>query len=1063
MTKLLGLVATEIVYQRFSHKQKFRREVEEMATTREQLIETVEEMLQPNVEGNIDNETLQALFKMFLQYSVDSSFEVWKEANPTGTKANFIAFLVGPQGIQGIQGISAYQVALVNGYTGTQAEWLLSLKSIRATALGPYDVTTNTPALTAVPSGALVDGDYYDLVSAGTIGFAGANFASGANVKSGDQLKKVGALWYLVPAYNRFTRDYIKLSAPVLSTIEENIIRAIKVLDLTVPSSQKDNDWRITFVTTVPTTTSLQASFKYRLQIRNLDTNTNFALVNENATFDASSLNGDKYYAGSVTVGADTVVFNVSIDWNFLLGLGANFEYNNTTTSYLKLKTGIYTQRAEIIKLVDAGDAALKTEIDNGRYDFLADKTKNFSTTEKHILRAIKLLDITVPSAEKGDDWRVTFVTTTPVSAGLVANFKYRFQIRNITKGKDYALINENATFDANTLNGFKSYSGTSTNGTTTIEFNIQFDWSYLLSVGGTFEFSDYGSNLVLRKGVFSQSTDNAKRLSVVEASNTLLAGTKVPAIETILSDFNTSRLYTINDGFYVANTAVGLVPAIVPNATRRYVKLPVKASDIFYVTSTVNGSALALATFVDASNVVLSVVEPGVDNTDHVHVNYALTPPTNAVFCYIDGSTLVDIVIDRMKPNYWFGIDGIYYYSTYRRSAKYPISPTDKIKITTTVNGAGVWSVVYLNAAGNVINGASQGKGENGEDKTWTDLLLVPPATATHFILNSNTATPYYLYTPQPIVQAASKVYVDAIFAAINATIATVNAAINAVRLLFKVLTGKTGVTYGTSLVDSSLWPVDAFTILGGTGINKGVGSSTARISRADGSYNGLAWQNYCYALMHTIEEKQYIIDNWDWIKVGLTNNPPTVLSSAEQAKILGCSYQNRVLPYLNGTLPMPDIFLLEHGRNDGYSNDLTVFPADRTDRRYYLGAMCFLIDLIYEYNPYARIAIIGYYEDDDLVNVSVAQLALAKLFKLPILKTWELSGFSQQKVKGSYVKWGQAPWNAYVPVGQDTSQDMTVRRVQIPDNIHFSSDLTGKAQDKMTKLVTNFLKTLF
>jgi hypothetical protein len=34
------------------------------------------------------------------------------------------------QGEQGIQGISAYQVALNNGFVGTEQEWLESLKGI---------------------------------------------------------------------------------------------------------------------------------------------------------------------------------------------------------------------------------------------------------------------------------------------------------------------------------------------------------------------------------------------------------------------------------------------------------------------------------------------------------------------------------------------------------------------------------------------------------------------------------------------------------------------------------------------------------------------------------------------------------------------------------------------------------------------------------------------------------------------------------------------------------------------------------------------------------------------
>lgn len=61
-----------------------------------------------------------------------------------GTEEQWLADLQGPQGIQGLQGIqgpegprgpsgydgeSAYETAVNNGYTGTEAEWLNSLKA----------------------------------------------------------------------------------------------------------------------------------------------------------------------------------------------------------------------------------------------------------------------------------------------------------------------------------------------------------------------------------------------------------------------------------------------------------------------------------------------------------------------------------------------------------------------------------------------------------------------------------------------------------------------------------------------------------------------------------------------------------------------------------------------------------------------------------------------------------------------------------------------------------------------------------------------------------------------
>ncbi|MBQ3447528.1 MAG: collagen-like protein [Synergistaceae bacterium] len=76
-----------------------------------------------------------------------SAYELAVQEGYTGTLTSWIASLkgakgdtgstgptgatgpTGPQGVQGIQGLSAYQVAQAAGYTGTQAEWLESLKA----------------------------------------------------------------------------------------------------------------------------------------------------------------------------------------------------------------------------------------------------------------------------------------------------------------------------------------------------------------------------------------------------------------------------------------------------------------------------------------------------------------------------------------------------------------------------------------------------------------------------------------------------------------------------------------------------------------------------------------------------------------------------------------------------------------------------------------------------------------------------------------------------------------------------------------------------------------------
>lgn len=56
-----------------------------------------------------------------------SAYEVAVANGFVGTEAQWLDSLVGADGAQGIDGLSAYEVAVVNGFVGTEAEWLESL------------------------------------------------------------------------------------------------------------------------------------------------------------------------------------------------------------------------------------------------------------------------------------------------------------------------------------------------------------------------------------------------------------------------------------------------------------------------------------------------------------------------------------------------------------------------------------------------------------------------------------------------------------------------------------------------------------------------------------------------------------------------------------------------------------------------------------------------------------------------------------------------------------------------------------------------------------------------
>ena len=120
----------------------------------------------------------------------------------------------------------------------------------------------------------------------------------------------------------------------------------------------------------------------------------------------------------------------------------------------------------------------------------------------------------------------------------------------------------------------------------------------------------------------------------------------------------------------------------------------------------------------------------------------------------------------------------------------------------------------------------------------------------------------------------------------------------------------------------------------------------------------------------------------------------------------------------------------------------------------------MNYLIDLILQYDPYARIAIVGHYENDtSFSRVCVAQTVLADYWNIPILDMWNKTGFSQQLVPGSKSLWTQSPWNLYI-LNQDTNADFNRQRLYCPDGIHPHSDITGKTTELFDQYIRKFSK---
>ena len=230
---------------------------------------------------------------------------------------------------------------------------------------------------------------------------------------------------------------------------------------------------------------------------------------------------------------------------------------------------------------------------------------------------------------------------------------------------------------------------------------------------------------------------------------------------------------------------------------------------------------------------------------------------------------------------------------------------------------------------------------------------------------------------------------------------------------------TGKTFLWMGTSIPAGSdpdagqgagsTYPALAAGYLGATAVNESKGSSCVRVNASTGEYTDMYFSHFLRAMSRTVDECDAIANDWASIKTKIAN-APSELTEAHVNTMKAHSFENLLVPYLDGTNAMPDLFVIDHGHNDvrpkgiDGENELWINPsvqmiaegilapdtymtanscaklklalnddlsgisdlesfAATLNRNCFRGAMTFLITVILRYNPYARIAIIGDY----------------------------------------------------------------------------------------------------
>ena len=320
---------------------------------------------------------------------------------------------------------------------------------------------------------------------------------------------------------------------------------------------------------------------------------------------------------------------------------------------------------------------------------------------------------------------------------------------------------------------------------------------------------------------------------------------------------------------------------------------------------------------------------------------------------------------------------------------------------------------------------------------------------------------------------------------------------------------TGKTIWWCGTS-IPAGGYPQIVGEMLGANMINTAVGGSMCRANVRTGDYNGANINNITSSLSMTLEEVENFITNYDDIKNLPLNKSsfPEELGSSNEKRMRDGSFENKLMPYLDGTKPMPDLWIIDHSHNDRKykksdgSIDIGLEPtranitsgelAEDTymtannyenlqkyigslenvkssdldnlvcslNRNCYYGALNFICTVILHHNPRARIFMVSNYS-----NEYVGETGYADLIEVQRkwAREWGFPYYDMSIVFGASAK-HIIPGTKNYASNQHSAvfdYDIPLFRVYCPDGVHPSSDNSLHSMNVYAGLLSEFIKT--
>lgn len=178
-------------------------------------------------------------------------------------------------------------------------------------------------------------------------------------------------------------------------------------------------------------------------------------------------------------------------------------------------------------------------------------------------------------------------------------------------------------------------------------------------------------------------------------------------------------------------------------------------------------------------------------------------------------------------------------------------------------------------------------------------------------------------------------------------------------------------------------------------------------------------------------------------------TKQEKRILYGADYEKY---SYESILIPYLDGTYPMPDLFVLEYGSdynqeqikadmaklNENATSTIGVDTLTQSlgvnyNRCTYTGAMLFIINKIREYNPNAKIAIVGFMNKMRRPEQVDAQQLVANYCQLPMCDVAAYIEWNDSITPGS-----QSLYNRKHAPYYSSDMDVTNFKIWCPDDWH-------------------------